>query len=644
MKKFLLSIAGLGAVFAALVFWYSVGSVGTPEEVVACDAVLEQHSHKHFSAGLDGDGGGLEDSVVPAAELPPITFAEIKSGPFREQLEKLPEEFRAKALAQITEDPALLQDIDSLRVSPSGRLIYVCPLRVPEESALFTETGAAEVAAAEASGISVPINSPPLLHSRPGATKVLFLDFNGHVISGTDWEENGVTSWDCWPYSTDSDQTTFSSLEQSRIVEIWERVSEDYAPFDIDVTTEQPASWNRYTGHVLITPTTDKNGARCPHYGWGGIAFVNVFDSYDYSYNATRAASPAWVTEVGTASIVAEAASHEFGHNLSLHHDGSSSETYYGGHAGVVVPGWGAIMGTGYRRNISQWSKGEYFDSNQDEDDLAEIAERLSYRADDVGDSHSSSAWLGTTPLGEIEQAGVIETTDDPDVFRFSTGSGEVSISATPYRAATGYWGGNLDILLQLYDDDGDLVAENNPSHLASASISTTVSSGTYFLHVKPVGAGTPMSSPASGYTSYGSLGQYFISGYLSADIDSDDLPNQWEMDHFGSITGAMAQADADGDGANNLTEYVAGTDPKNATSVFEVTQFSAPEPGGTGFVVSWNPMAGRVYNVSWTYGISVIPFTDISGDLPHTINSFTDTEERPNAQNFYRVDVRMED
>jgi len=44
-------------------------------------------------------------------------------------------------------------------------------------------------------------------------------------------------------FSLDSDLTTFSAAEQTVIQQVWRRVSEDYAPFNVDVTTQLPAAW-----------------------------------------------------------------------------------------------------------------------------------------------------------------------------------------------------------------------------------------------------------------------------------------------------------------------------------------------------------------------------------------------------------------
>ncbi len=69
--------------------------------------------------------------------------------------------------------------------------------------------------------------------------------------------------------------------------------------------------------------------------------------------------------------------------------------------------------------------------------------------------------------------------------------------------------------------------------------------------------------------------GELYAAGYsdgtiyrvAARDNDGDGLPDWWEMAYFGSTTGAVAGVDADGDGANNLSEYLYGTDPLNPHS-----------------------------------------------------------------------------
>src|SRR6185436_3923112 len=132
-------------------------------------------------------------------------------------------------------------------------------------------------------------------------------------------------------FSTDGDLSTFSDAEQLAIKRIWQRVAEDYSPFDVDVTTERPAAFNNRTLNAVITRHTDANGQLNPFSDSGGVAYVNVFNTSTFSYYR-----PAWIYHDNLAndeSFIAEAASHECGHNLGLSHDGRTDDTeYYGGH------------------------------------------------------------------------------------------------------------------------------------------------------------------------------------------------------------------------------------------------------------------------------------------------------------------------
>src|SRR4029077_7898024 len=109
---------------------------------------------------------------------------------------------------------------------------------------------------------------------------------------------------------------------------------------------------------------------------------------------------PAWIYFNNLAndeSYIAEACSHECGHNFGLSHDGKTDGTeYYGGH-GTGDTSWGPIMGTGYNRNVSQWSDGEYYQANNTQDDLATLAAKISYLADDHGNTPATATPLSLT-------------------------------------------------------------------------------------------------------------------------------------------------------------------------------------------------------------------------------------------------------
>jgi hypothetical protein len=186
-------------------------------------------------------------------------------------------------------------------------------------------------------------------------------------------------------------------------------------------------------------------------------------------------------------------------------------------------------MGTGYNRNLSQWSEGEYYMANNTQDDLSIIAGKLSYRSDDHGDTRTTATALNltggtnivsTTPEtdptnSDPSNKGIIERSTDVDVFSFVTGAGQIRVTVNPWIGPSGTKGGNLDLLLELYDANGTLLTTTNPPNQTIAQIQTTVAEGRYFLQVRNTGAGDPFGSTPTGYTSYASIGQYFISGYL---------------------------------------------------------------------------------------------------------------------------------
>ena len=63
---------------------------------------------------------------------------------------------------------------------------------------------------------------------------------------------------------SDGDFTSFNAAEQAAIARIWQRAAEDFAPFDVDVTTEEPATFGPRTIRSLITRSFDANGVDLP--------------------------------------------------------------------------------------------------------------------------------------------------------------------------------------------------------------------------------------------------------------------------------------------------------------------------------------------------------------------------------------------
>ncbi len=381
----------------------------------------------------------LAAPAVPAkskmyGQVAPFKTGDLPRSKLKTRLKSLPISAQERAVKWLNSFSFPANDIANINVDKHGAVFYE-DTELPEQ----ISQSALEADPTQA-GIN-PIDTFSL-HSKPGAANVVYVNVVGFNFSGTAWNAHtGVSNYEAKPYDTDGNSTSFSTSERKAIGEIWHRIAEDYAPFDVDVTTEAPAAFGPNVGHILITSGRDAKGDLLPSGGSaGGIAYVNVWGRSNYPYY-----QPALVyydnLGSGYPPYVAEAASHELGHNLALGHDGTSTAGYYTGH-GSGVTSWAPIMGVGYQKNVTQWSKGEYPDANNVQDDLSIIQNKLMYRNDDHGNDAVSATALFVDSEGFIassnpefdplnvrtDNKGVIETDTDIDVFHFDTASGDVLV------------------------------------------------------------------------------------------------------------------------------------------------------------------------------------------------------------------------
>jgi hypothetical protein len=98
-------------------------------------------------------------------------------------------------------------------------------------------------------------------------------------------------------------------------------------------------------------------------------------------------------------------------------------------------------MGVGYYQNVSQWSRGEYINASQLQDDLAIITSNnnnVDYRPDDTGPDLATSRYLEIYSATSAGAQGLIQNTGDTDAFQFTTTGGAVSLRADPVSASPG--------------------------------------------------------------------------------------------------------------------------------------------------------------------------------------------------------------
>ncbi|MDA1178611.1 MAG: hypothetical protein O2931_07425, partial [Planctomycetota bacterium] len=351
---------------------------------------------------------------------------------------------------------------------------------------------------------------------------------------------------------------------------IWARVAEDFTPFDVDVTTEDPgvATFTAGSKGIRVLISTRNDDARVGGTGgrWfgeqaGGVALVNSW--------AWQSDTPVWVfydTSGLSDKFLANVASHEVGHSFGLTHDGQGGAEYYPGH-GSGSTGWTPIMGAG-PGELSQWSKGEYPNATNSQDDIAQLAAALSYRVDDYGNAFNDDAMSLDPTEQTIDRNGIIETRTDIDVFRFDLGgsTGRLVLDVRPIAI-----GANLDILLRVHDRTGQVIAESNPVEQLFATLEVELGTGASYISIDGVGK-NPIST---GYSGYGSLGQYSMFGLLT--VHPPALPNYRNGD---------LDADGQADGKDLAILY---------SNWGDLPEILPPIPAQYQATASYNPWNGEV-------------------------------------------------
>lgn len=346
--------------------------------------------------------------------------------------------------------------------------------------------------------------APAELDSREDSEYVIYLDFDGEAVNDPVW---GVI--DAVPHPLANDVTF--------VTNVWRRVVEDFAAFDINITTKRTvfdAAEEEKRLQVIITPTDDA----FPNVG--GVALIGSF----------RQSSPiCWVFNLSEYAC-ANTISHEAGHTFGLLHDGKTDGTeYYAGHNEGYAAGWAPIMGAafidGFYDEVDSWSKGEYAGANRLQDDIAIIGSNsngFGHVEDDYADTinpSNSDAPLGSLEANDDNQfvaSGTITERSDVDLFLLSLNDGNLEITVSSLDVDSSgssgeeTQGGNLAIDTRLLDQNGAelMVGQAYGDVLLGSRIETQVQAGTYYLEV---GGGGRGNNASDGFSDYASLGQYSI-------------------------------------------------------------------------------------------------------------------------------------
>lgn len=416
----------------------------------------------------------------------------------------------------------------------------------------------------------------PVLHSLPSAANTLYLDFDSHFeLQWSDRVNVGVT-----PFDLDGRVWELSSSEVDAITEVWRIVAEDFAPFNIDVTTELPGNtpaggkflraaiggevaW--VNGKIVASDNRGNAGdwARRRDGSGNTMGGISLTPSYDRS-------EPSWVfpAEVGFNRIkIGNTISHEAGHGFGLAHQVASGTQYNPGGSD-----WTPIMGDNTQTDRHFWFVGQ--GENGSQDDLDSLYSVLGRRPDDhlTGSQASPMSRNGTT----LSVRGVIGQRSDQDWFWFDTGgdtvnltvvtgSSEVSYAADPARHGSklNVSNGNLDAIVTLSSESGQVFTRYDPPNALGASISVNVPAGRYYVRVE------------SNRAFDGNLGLYSIFGNAPA-MATPTTPGSFRVTALSPTDAEVTWSDVPEERGYRVFTWRGGREVLLVTLPANVTSYSA--------------------------------------------------------------------
>ncbi|WP_300676016.1 M12 family metallo-peptidase [Nocardioides sp.] len=489
------------------------------------------------SASTSGRHGGIDTGLTkPMHGTAAITALGDALAPVAERAGLSEDELRG-----------VLETDPTAWITQAGRVTYREEIpTAPEQAVGFT---------ADPLTAPYPLADTFALHSLPGSTHTIFLDFDGVTVSARNaWHsELGVPAQTYAGWDPSGNGPSFTNDEKAAIQEIWSRVAEDYAAFDVDVTTADPgeaalsmasASDTHFGTHVVITDSTVPAQVICNNQ-CGGVAITGAINSPITDWGVTNPPADlneiAWVFSDGTYNIpssVAEVSSHESGHTFGLVHDGDNAteDSYYAPADGAGQKVWAPIMGAAYYNTVTQWSKGDYpnahnWSSNSSGPIQIPLQDDVAIIRSIVGSRETLPSSLASPLTVDPGTTHYITAASQSDTYALS----QCAAGAT-VRANAAQVGADLDISLSVVDangvaapgttldtnpvteqDDAGSVEPWNapgywmeaPSGLGSA-ITVPAAGGPYFAVVKGGGnlGGNWLSG---GYDNYASLGAYTL-------------------------------------------------------------------------------------------------------------------------------------
>ena len=433
-------------------------------------------------------------------------------------------------------------------------------------------------------GVTQPFETPIPFAARgdsfASGEVTLYLDFNGGTVAEDSIASNRVdgigTDFYIPAFDLDGDRTTFSAAEEDAINEIRDRVGEDFAPFNINVTTSPVFQFpNQQALQIIIGGDgTWLNASNTPlnEIGTGFVDWltdVNPIGGAEFLTPGSAPFANPLVDNVAIAFPDAVANNQEIAQATSsiiLNSFGVEPQYVIGADgqpSGLVTgsPAFGPLGGDSQSSLRDILRRTDPVNSPANQDPIAIITDarnQVEFRADEHGQTLATATSIDLN--GPVAETGVIGqvfnaqqvAVDDSDWFRFRARQStnvllEVSgIDLTSAYPGVTNPGSNFDPVLQLFKDNGtqtpDLVAVSGERAPALSDGSLASITAQIFLPELEVGEyfvvvsnryledfqGNPVNQdPAQ----YGNLGQYTFTmdGALPPSVEltfqQDQLP-----------------------------------------------------------------------------------------------------------------------
>jgi hypothetical protein len=355
---------------------------------------------------------------------------------------------------------------------------------------------------------------------------------------------------------------------------IWSQVAQEYTPFNVNVTTEDPAiaglaaqgktynDANRqtyYDGSTQIMHTViGGNGAWAnpddPGGAGGGISYVGVAATAQTNGMHTNFVFPTAAPD--NTQYVAQAAAHEDGHALGLNHQSdytpinpgpSTLVREYSLGTGVGPGSVSPVMGNSYSAQRGLWSIGTVDASGGGapsiQNDVKVIVNNpnMGFFADGHGLSlHDTDPLPMVGSQIDFQHArGVIipTSTANPtdsyttEFWAFHTTGGPVTLNEnsgiSTITPGTADPGATLSASMTLFNSS-DLVVDQTSAGILSQTLNDNLTAGNYVLEVASQG-GVTDNNPLYNNRQFFDMGSYFLSGSIPV-----PEPGTWQLAMLG--------------------------------------------------------------------------------------------------------------